>query len=423
MNNENNLKHFFFNILFILITSITIDVHTNFSIKSFSKSLYSIVASKINFLSKFKKNTPAHSTKYFVTGYFKNSSNPSYYEIYTTNGFSYSIRTKIEIKEPLRNQKLLAAFSYLTKTTPSKIPLMKIDKDHIIAAVDTLDGSININEELIEKLPPSQIVRILLHEFRHIQEFKQLNEQKDQELTEQKTKSPYSPIIPTFWHKFYHPEVLAKAQKKLTPSSPLFNPWWNHQEHDADHFAAHKISCPICLKIVQAKTTPFYLTGSKIGDNKHLMGYFGFEDYAPCIEAIQENKRCPAHTKRSNIDDAHNTIITELENVLDEINKLLNDPEFQEGLQDIEKNECVKAKRQSLRKILSNKEEKYKKLYNEICNLDNQSGNLLLHLPSFGKDVVNNQQNNQYLWQTILENEKKRRLIKLLPESCNSKTR
>ena len=216
-------------------------------------------------------------------------------------------------------------------------------------------------------------------------------------------------------------------QKKHTLSSSLFNPFWEHEEYDADHAAAAQISCPICLKIIQAKTTPSYLSGCKIGDNKHRYGYFGFEDYTPCIEAIKNNKCCPAHTKRSNRDDGHNEIITELEATLDEIEKVLNDSEFQKyfkklikKLQATTKDESFNKEIESLKIMLSVKEKKYKELYNKICNLDKKSGSLLLHLPNFSKDVIHRLQSDQDLWDTILENEKRRREVKLLPESCNA---
>ena len=91
---------------------------------------------------------------------------------------------------------------------------MKMSIDHdVIAGVDLLDNSINIDEALIETLPPSQIMKVLLHEFRHIQQYKQLNEQEVQELREQRIKSPHNPIIPISWQKFYHPQVLVESKK------------------------------------------------------------------------------------------------------------------------------------------------------------------------------------------------------------------
>lgn len=428
MNSTNNKKSLFFYALIVFTTTIITPSYRIFPIKSFSKNLYTFITSKICSLGSIKKNTQSPTMKCFVTNYFENSSIPSCYKIYTTDKFGNLIRTEIEIKEPLRNQKLITAFSYLTKASFSSVPLMKTHKyDTTIGYVDFLDGSISIDEKLNEELPPSQIVRVLLHEFRHMQQFKQLDKDEIQELIQQRKNNPYNRIIIPPFQKFYHPQVLTQSAKKNTPSNPLFNPLWDHQEYDADHFAAGKISCPICLKIIQAKTTPLDFFDCKIGDNKHLFGYFGFEDYQPFIEAIKEHKRCPAHTKRSNTDDEHNEIITELESALDQIEKDLNDPKFQENfnnlkksIQDADKDEYIDAQIKSLKTVLSNKETKYKKFYDKVCDLDNRSGSLLLHLPNFGKDVINSLQSDQNLWLTILENEKKRKELKLLPEACNS---
>ena len=58
-------------------------------------------------------------------------------------------------------------------------------------------------------------------------------------------------------------------------------------------------------------------------------------------------------------------------------------------------------------------------LFKEIIELDKKSGSLLHHLPHHAKDMINTLQQDKQLWHTILENEKKRTEIKLLPKPCD----
>ncbi len=159
--------------------------------------------------------------------------------------------------------------------------------------------------------------------------------------------------------KFYPKKVIKKAS--LKNASLIFNneteQSWKIYEFDADYFAASHITCPTCLKICQCQMRT---------DNASL-GYFTPNDIQPFIDQAFNNPTCPAHSLISG-DFEHNGIVKKLYKKLNDYQ--LFPSEF---------------------------------LYDEIINLDKQSGTLLQHIPTFAIDMINSMKEYEDFAQLLAE--------------------
>lgn len=192
--------------------------------------------------------------------------------------------------------------------------------------------SIKVGQEFHEACPAVQYFT-LLHEYRHyLQDLGNvLVGRNDAEFIARAKK---------FYPAHVQPEAKKHSQSMTWTTQD--DTVWKPYEYDAESFAAEHVTCPVCLKISQC-------SASKAASPE---GYFNQDNYEPFIRAAQHNACCPAHTQTLG-DDAHNSVVQELQQLLEEYKKA---PSFE--------------------------------LRQKIVALDKQSGNLLQHIPEYNRDVV-----------------------------------
>ncbi len=195
-----------------------------------------------------------------------------------------------------------------------------------------------------QKNSPTLQYFLLLHEYRHHL---------------QNLHNATSPEI----LKFYSKELLSKAKLQVNNLS------WLIHEHDADTFAATHITCPTCLKILQIK---YY------NNKTTTLGYFSNKDLEPFVQAAQHNQCCPAHTKTPD-DDEHNLVVQNLELKIFLI--------LQQSLE-LKISDLLKKDVSSWTKSETFKISELDDLFQEMNNLDKQSGNLLAHIPNYNRDFI-----------------------------------
>lgn len=394
-------------------TLLYIFIFTIFSVHS-GYTIHPLMSSTTNSLKTFAQAVYINITSrlYFTP---KNSSSKNFHDYAT---YQVDENKKALINKALTCQETIAAFRYITRKNFIELPLIKTNEIGINAEYDYLNNSISLNEDLLKTLPFSEKLKIILHEFRHFQQNTHIT---DLSISRRNLGSL---IIPEKLKLFYANQVITKAQQYFDASSKDYNPWWQDLEYDADYWATQQIHCPICLKILQSKTTPSILQGISqasylIGDDKQIFGYFGFDDYTKIIQEAKDINCCPAHTLQSHLlykeDNSHNEIILELQKTLDEMLILM----------ETFKNDTLSDTIDSpiLRQFLQEKESLYQKLYKKITDLDQKAGSFLQHLPNYNNHTINAINNKKKLWSTILNNEKKRKEIKALTESCNNTTK
>ena len=388
ITNKNTLSLFF--ILFFFSIQVTTETY---AMAHVGKNLITALRKKFfNYLK--KKNNPKNSAA------LNNS--------LTTNNF-VAVR---KIEEVQNTPNLIAAFRYLSKKNDRELKIVtmpyKVFNYSIAEFTPMTNPHTIVFNPIINDISHSSALRILLHEFRHFQQFQTFDlnakiNQSDSPIKQQETLINYFTKFKQSPKSIYPPTVLkALEENKLKPQ-------WNPLEYDADHWAAGQISCPLCLKIIQAEERLSNKVNHIQCQESKNAGYFDESDYKSFIIQAQNNKCCPAHTKRSNglndsdTIDEHTAIVNQLEQEIQIINQLCD--------------------QKTLTPIDQSQMQQYSESLRKINFLDKESGSLLLHLANYGRDKVDAMQHNKKIWRVILENEKQRREIKLLPESCDPKTK